>query len=111
MRLKPWNTKPISCARMRPSSRLFAVAESYPQLKANQNFLSLQDQIEGTENRITTARTDYNQAVKVHNTKVQSFPANIFAGLFGIQAVPPLQAAPEERATPKVEFDFKGQPK
>lgn len=90
-------------------TRLFAVAESYPQLKANQNFLSLQDQIEGTENRIATARRDYIGAVQAHNTKVQSFPANLFAGIFGFQTVPQLQSAPEERAVPKVEFDFKGE--
>lgn len=65
--------------------RLLAIAEAYPDLKANENFLSLQDQLEGTENRIGTARRDYNEAVNIYNTRIRSFPSNIIAGLFGFQ--------------------------
>lgn len=63
-------------------SRLLAIAESYPDLKANENFINLQDELAGTENRISVARQDYNNAAKEYNTKIQSFPASIIAGLF-----------------------------
>ena len=63
--------------------RLIAVAENYPDLKANQNFLELQSQLEGTENRIAVARQRYNEIVKSYNKKVVTFPNNIFAGLYG----------------------------
>jgi LemA protein len=85
-------------------SRLFAVAESYPQLKATQNFLSLQDQLEGTENRIGVARHDYIEAVGSYNTSVETFPGNVVAGMFGFQTLPQLQVTAEERAAPKVDF-------
>jgi len=90
-------------------SRLFAVAENYPQLKATQNFLSLQDQIEGTENRIGTARRDYIEAVRRYNTSTKTFPGNVIAGMFGFESIPQLESAPEERATPKVDFGTGGQ--
>ena len=61
-------------------SRLLAVAENYPQLKATENFRDLQSQLEGTENRITVARNDFNDAAKSYNTKVKSFPTNLLAG-------------------------------
>lgn len=64
-------------------SRLIAVAESYPQLKSNENFLALQNQLEGTENRINIARRDYNDAARVYNVQVQRFPTNMIAGMFG----------------------------
>ena len=60
-------------------SRLLAIAESYPDLKANENFINLQDELAGTENRISVARQDYNNAAKEYNTKIQSFPASIIA--------------------------------
>ena len=66
-------------------SRLLAIAESYPDLKANENFINLQDELAGTENRISVARQDYNDAAKEYNTKIQSFPASIIAGLFHIE--------------------------
>src|SRR6188768_54970 len=72
-------------------SRLFAVAENYPQLKATQNFLTLQDQLEGTENRIATARRDYIQAVQAFNTSIATFPSNVIAGMFHFQPVPQLE--------------------
>jgi LemA protein len=89
-------------------SRLFAVSENYPQLKATQNFLSLQDQIEGTENRINTARTDYINAVQGYNTSIATFPSNVIAGMFGFQPLPQLEMPVEERANPKVEFKTGG---
>jgi len=66
-------------------SRLMAVAENYPQLKANENFLSLQAQLEGTENRIATERRRFNQAVQQFNTKIRRFPTNMIAGMFGFE--------------------------
>jgi LemA protein len=86
--------------------RLFAVSEAYPQLRATQNFLSLQDQLEGTENRIATARRDYIEAVRVYNTTVRRFPTNFIAGMFGFEKLPQLQIEEGERATPDVNFDF-----
>ena len=87
-------------------SRLLVVAEQYPDLKSNQNFLSLQDQLEGTENRIATARRDYIDAVRAYNTSIQTFPGNIVAGMFGFEKAAQIEATPEERSVPKVEFDF-----
>jgi LemA protein len=84
--------------------RLFAVAENYPQLKATQGFLSLQDQIEGTENRVAVARTDYIEAVRVYNTGRRQFPKVLVAGLFGFDDVAQFEVAEEEQAVPKVEF-------
>ncbi|MCR5189406.1 MAG: LemA family protein, partial [Treponema sp.] len=65
--------------------RLLVVTENYPELKADQNFLSLQDQLEGTENRITVARQRYNEVAKSYNTKVRSFPTNIIANMSGFE--------------------------
>ena len=86
--------------------RLFAVAEAYPQLKATQNFLSLQDQLEGTENRITVARRDYIDSVRSYNTTRRRFPTNFIAGMFGFDEIPQLQIEEGERETPDVQFDF-----
>ncbi len=86
--------------------RLMVVVERYPDIKANQNFLSLQDQLEGTENRIAVARRDYIDAVRIYNTARRRFPANIIAGMFGFEKQPQLELEPEVRETPKVEFDF-----
>ena len=86
--------------------RLFVVVERYPDIKANQNFLSLQDQLEGTENRIAVARRDYIDAVRLFNTARRRFPTNLVAGLFGFDARPQLQIDEGERETPQVEFDF-----
>jgi LemA protein len=85
--------------------RLFAVSEAYPQLKATQNFLSLQDQIEGTENRIAVARRDFIDATRIYNTQRRSFPTNLTAGFFGFKeaATLPVDEA-EVRKPPKVDF-------
>lgn len=87
-------------------SRLLVVAEQYPDLKATQGFLSLQDQIEGTENRIAVARGDYVKSVQSFNTKTATFPSNVIAGMFGFQKLPQLESTttPEERAVPKIDF-------
>lgn len=86
-------------------SRLLVVAEKYPDLKATQGFLSLQDQIEGTENRIAVARGDYVKSVQTFNTKTATFPGNVLAGMFGFQKLPQLESTtPEERSVPKIDF-------
>lgn len=87
--------------------RMFAVAENYPQLKTTQNFLSLQDQLEGTENRIAVARRDYIDAVRRYNTSLKSFPANLIAGTFGFEEASQLKVEAETRTVPKVKFDEK----
>ncbi len=84
--------------------RLLAVAENYPQLRATEAFRDLQAQLEGTENRINTARRDYNQAVQRYNTQVRRFPTNIFAGLFGFERRTPFEAAEGAERAPEVQF-------
>ncbi len=84
--------------------RLIAVQENYPDLKANQNFLQLQEQLEGTENRITVSRRDFNAAAQTYNTAIRTFPQNIFAGLFGFERKPYFEAAAGAQTAPKVEF-------
>lgn len=81
-----------------------AVREAYPDLKANKQFLSLQDQLEGTENRITTARGKYITAVKDYNLKVKRFPGNIFAGIFGFAEKAQFEADSQAQTAPKVQF-------
>lgn len=85
-------------------SRLMAISESYPDLKANQNFLELQAQLEGTENRINVARTNFNNAAKNFNTAIRRFPKNILAGLFGFEKRAYFEAAEGSEQAPKVEF-------
>jgi len=87
-------------------SRLLVVAERYPDLKANQDFQDLQAQLEGTENRITTARNHFNQAAQGYNTAVQVFPANLFAGMFGFTTRPYFQSKAGSDVPPPVHFDF-----
>lgn len=84
--------------------RLMVVSEQYPELKANQNFLELQSQIEGTENRIAVARRDFNQSVQEYNTNIRTFPNNLFAGMFGFQQKGSFTAEPGANKAPKVEF-------
>lgn len=84
--------------------RLLAVAENYPDLKANQNFLELQAQLEGTENRINVARTNFNNAAREYNTAIRRFPRNIFAGLFGFDQRPYFEAQPGAEVAPNVQF-------
>lgn len=83
---------------------LLAVTEAYPNLKANENFRDLQVQLEGTENRIATARTRYTQVVKDYNTSIKKFPTVIYAGWFGFEAKPQFKAAEGAENATKVEF-------
>ncbi|WP_058485290.1 LemA family protein [Defluviitalea phaphyphila] len=85
-------------------SRLLALSESYPTLKSNENFIALQDELAGTENRIAVARKDYNDAVQVYNTKIKRFPTNIIANLFGYNEREYFQADESSKEVPKVEF-------
>jgi len=85
-------------------SRLLASVAAYPDLKANQNFLELQAQLEGTENRISTERRSYNEAVQQFNTTVRSFPNNLMAGMFGFKAKGTFTAAPGSDKAPTVSF-------
>lgn len=84
--------------------RLIAVSERYPDLKANQNFLELQSQLEGTENRIAVARKDFNEAAQRYNVAIRRFPANIVARLCGFEQKPYFTADEGTAAAPKVEF-------
>src|SRR5215469_6469163 len=93
-------------------SRLLAVSERYPELKANNNFRDLQVQIEGTENRIAVARRDFNNTVQRFNAQVRSFPTVIYAGWFGFQQKPYFQGAPGTESAPSVNFpSFSPSPK
>jgi LemA protein len=91
-------------------SRLLVVSEQYPELKANQNFLSLQAQLEGTENRISVERGNFNEAVKEYNTVVRSFPTVFFAGMLGFSPRPFFNAQPDADKAPKVNFDVNQAP-
>ncbi len=84
--------------------RLVAVAEQYPDLKANRNFLELQAQLEGTENRIAVARKDFNEAAQRYNVAVRRFPAVLVAKLFGFGQKPYFEAAEGAAAAPQVQF-------
>lgn len=85
-------------------SRLLVTVERYPELKANQNFLELQSQLEGTENRINVERNRFNEIVKSYNTYIKKFPGRFFAGLFGFESKGYFQAAAGSEEAPKVEF-------
>lgn len=84
--------------------KLLAITENYPDLKANQNFLELQSQLEGTENRITVARKNFNDAANVYNASIRRFPKNILAGIFGFNKHPYFEAEAGAEKSPKVEF-------
>ena len=84
---------------------LLAVSEAYPNIKGTENFRDLQTQLEGTENRINTARTRYNEAVKTYNVAIRRFPANIFAGLFGFDKMQGFQADAGAQKAVTVSFD------
>jgi LemA protein len=90
--------------------RLFAVMEAYPDLKANQNALALQEELTATENKIAFARQFYNDLVMRFNTTQQSFPANLLAGSMGFQAAEYLEIPDAERAVPKVDLSLGGPP-
>ena len=85
-------------------NKLLVVVEKYPDLKASQNFLALQSQLEGTENRINVARQRFNEAVKVYNTAIRLFPGNIVASIVDFQAKPFYQAEPQAAQAPNVSF-------
>jgi LemA protein len=85
-------------------SRLFAVAENYPQLKANQNFLDLQSQLEGTENRIAVERRRFNEVAQGYNTQLKTFPTNLIAGFLGFKERPYFAAAAGAEKAPEVKF-------
>ncbi len=84
--------------------RLLAVAENYPNLKANENFINLQTQLEGTENRIAVERKNYNEVVGEYNTYLRRFPTNLYAGLLGFSSKAYFQAAPAAEKVPQVKF-------
>jgi LemA protein len=84
--------------------RLLAISENYPDLKANENFIRLQDELAGSENRIATERMRYNEAVRVYNTHIKSFPANFIAGFFGFKEKDYFEAEAGAKEVPKVKF-------
>jgi LemA protein len=85
-------------------SRLLVVVEKYPDLKSNQNFLRLQDELAGTENRISVERRRYNEAVQVYNVAIRSFPANLLAGVYGFGKAAFFEAPAAAKAAPQVKF-------
>ncbi|MFA5011651.1 MAG: LemA family protein [Ignavibacteria bacterium] len=87
-------------------SRLLVVTENYPQLRANENFLQLQSQLEGTENRISVERKKFNEAVQAFNTQVRSFPTIITAKIFGFKEKPYFKGKEGSENAPGVDFDF-----
>jgi LemA protein len=84
--------------------RLFAIAEGYPDLKANQNFLELQRELTSTEDKVAYARQFYNDSILSYNNKCKTFPGNMFAGMFGFREKKYLEIKPSERELPKVKF-------
>lgn len=84
--------------------KLLMIQEQYPDLKANQNFLELQAQLEGTENRITVARQKFNEAAQMFNTQIRLFPRNLIAGMFGFERKAYFEAQEGSESAPKVEF-------
>jgi len=88
----------------RALGRLMVIKENYPELKANQNFIALQDELAGTENRIATERTRYNDAVKQYNVKIRKIPGKWFAGFMGMEPRKPFEAAAGAETAPTVQF-------
>ena len=87
-------------------SRLLVSVERYPELKANQNFLELQSQLEGTENRINVTRDRYNEAVNIYDKRIKSFPTVIFAGIFGFDEMARFKSEEGAEKAPDVDFNF-----
>ena len=85
-------------------SRLMVVVEKYPDLKSNQNFMKLQDELAGTENRIAVERMRYNETVKIYNEAIRSFPANILAGMYGFKEAAFFEAPKDAKVAPKIKF-------
>ncbi len=105
--LTPENIQQFQAAQGQLSgalSRLLATVEAYPELKANQNFLELQAQLEGTENRIAVERRKFNEAVQDYNTTVRSFPNNLMAGMFGFERKGHFEAEAGAQTAPTVQF-------
>jgi len=86
-------------------SRLLVVVENYPQLKANENFIKLQDELSSTENRIAVERRRYNESVRIYNQKLRSFPTVFFAGIFGFEKRNYFEAPESAQQAPKVDFN------
>ena len=86
-------------------SRLLVVVENYPELKADSQFINLQDELAGSENRIAQARKDYNEIAQNYNTRIQKFPTVILANLFGFDAAEYFEATEESQTVPSVNFD------
>lgn len=84
--------------------RLLAISENYPDLKANENFKELQAQLEGTENRISVERRNFNEAARIYNTSIRKFPLNIFAAIFGFDKRPYFEAEEGTEKAPEVKF-------
>ena len=83
---------------------IFALSESYPDLKANQNFIQLQEELTSTENKIAYARQLYNSSVATYNVKLESFPSNVVSNIHGFKSEPLLETPVEEKNVPKVSF-------
>ena len=86
-------------------NQLYIVGENYPDLKANTNFIALQDEIAGSENRVAVARKDYNEAVNNYNTMIKRFPNNLIASMFGFESKEYFQADSDANEVPEVSFD------
>ena len=104
----PAEAMQASDALSRQISGIFAVAESYPDLKANTNYLKLQEELTNTENKIAYSRQLYNSVTSNYNVKLETFPSNIVAGMFGFKAADFLKTPEEEKAVPKVDFGSTG---
>ncbi|HOX83020.1 MAG TPA: LemA family protein [Chryseolinea sp.] len=112
VKIDPSNITPEALAQFQQAqsgvssalSRLLVVAENYPDLKANQNFLDLQAQLEGTENRIAVARTRFNEVVQPYNVYIKRFPSNMLAGMYGFTAKGYFEAAEGSEKAPTVAF-------
>lgn len=85
-------------------SRLLVVVENYPQLRSSENFMRLQDELSGTENRISTERMRYNEAARTYNIRIRQFPANLVASSFHFEPQPLFEAPPEAQRVPRVQF-------
>ena len=115
MTIDPTNITPEQLAQFQQAqggvtsalSRLLVTVERYPELKANQNFLQLQSQLEGTENRINVERNRYNESVTTYNTHIRVFPNSMFAGMFGFKKMVRYEADAGSEDAPDVDFDFK----
>ena len=85
-------------------SRLMVIVENYPELKANENFINLQDELAGTENRLQKARQDYNDTAREYNTKIRRFPSSIIAGMGGFESVDYFESSAGSEEVPDVSF-------